>query len=374
MIVVVSNDLLPGMGVPASAPGMRAVGLAAGLKDNGFETIITVPKHRMNQFPGVPGSGLTVPPGAIVLPYGKLRQFLDTVRPQATIICNSNYYEDIESADTGALVFDFFAPKILEGMAGGQNAEQLSQLKSRKLRALDKADLVIVNGKKKLAYAREWLSQSLSKKTFPPLEVVNMCFPWPTSEGNELTPGMSVVVAGYYQQWLDYGDKFSQLHDALESIPELHLTLLIPRLSQEVIDRTPQLGECLDHKRTRSVRAMLFEDYCRLIRRHDLFLDYFGETEERKLAMVTRSVVALGLGIPVIHPSFTEVSPIISRFDAGWIMEGAKERELFDLLVRLAQNPAELVERRSAAKVLSSTELSPKAATQSLALALRELT
>ena len=34
-------------------------------------------------------------------------------------------------------------------------------------------------------------------------------------------------------------------------------------------------------------------------------------------------MVALSCGVPVVHPPFTEVSPLVAAYDAGWLVDPA---------------------------------------------------
>ncbi len=376
-VVLISNDVTPAMGVPASAPGMRVAGLAKGLQANGIEAKIVIPAGRVRQVEtnsGVSGL-LPVPSGAMVLAAKNFAAFLETERPDATIICNSNYYDFIAGAKTGHLIFDFFAPKVLEAREAGADDTELRQIEARKRRALAAADAVIVNGAKKLDYAYGFLSLSERKARDVPVEVVNMCYDWPqrfSKRGPDAGDAeLSVVVSGYVQPWLDYGKKFEQVAEALDRLPGLMLTLMMPRLEAETIAATPALKACLKHPRVKVRGPMLFEDYARLVQAHDIYLDIFAPSEERRLAMVTRSVTALGLGMPVIHPTFTEVSPLIEKAGAGWLLDLDVEAALVELLAGLSTMPAEVAAKEAGAAQLALGALSPSIAVKPLVEILR---
>lgn len=215
----------------------------------------------------------------------------------------------------------------------------------------------------------------------PSIALVNMCYPWPEppagaerrENGREnggqnagQNGGLSVLVAGYYQRWLDYGDKFAQLAALLDEVPDLRLTLLLPRLDERTFGAIPGLLDCMNHARTRIRRPMLLEDYADMVQRHDVFVDLFRWTRERDLAMVTRSAVSLGLGVPVVHPDFTEVSELISRSGAGWLLEDARGRALHDLLLDLARDPGRVETCAAAARALARDALDPEVATRPL--------
>lgn len=374
-VVLISNDVTPEMIVPGSAPGLRVSGIAQGLRAHGIETVVVIPRGRYEQVWSEMGtSGLPpVPPGTVVLARQHFADFLDQERPDATIICNSNQFDAIDGAATGHLVYDFFAPKMLEAECEGATREVLQALERRKLRALASADAVIVNGKKKIDYVEGQLAKCGRDDLRNRMAVVNMCYDWPEKRGvPSRTEGLSVVVSGHLQRWLNYGTMFDRLVEALETIPTLSLTLNLLRVSEDHLAANPTIRKCLGHPRTRVRGAMLFGDYADMIQEHDVFLDVFEPTEERKLAMVTRSVTALGLGVPVIHPGFTEVSPFLKQMSAGWIADITSGGEdLIALLNRLAADPDEVLAKTEGAQSLSQGAFAPKTATAPLVDMLR---
>ena len=68
---------------------------------------------------------------------------------------------------------------------------------------------------------------------------------------------------------------------------------------------------------------MTFGDFQRFMSGIDLAVDLFGWTLEREYATVTRSIVAISCGVAVVHPPFTEVSPLIAEYEAGWVVDPA---------------------------------------------------
>jgi hypothetical protein len=101
----------------------------------------------------------------------------------------------------------------------------------------------------------------------------------------------------------------------------------------------------------------------------DVFVDLFPRTPEREMAMVTRSVVALAHGVPVVHPPFTEVSEIIAGSGAGWIVDPGDPAAVARLFAGL--DPAAVADRRSAATALASGRLDPATAVRPLVEILR---
>ena len=86
--------------------------------------------------------------------------------------------------------------------------------------------------------------------------------------------------------------------------------------------------------------------------------------------MVTRSVVALAHGVPVVHPPFSELSQLIESEEAGWLLDPATPGALSDLLEGL--DPADIAHRRAGAARLAATRLDPATAVAPLARMIEE--
>lgn len=361
-VVLLSNDVVPEMNVPGTAPGIRVSGLAQGLRCHGIDTIVVVPRGRYQTVwseMGAPGIA-HVPSGVVVLRNEHISSFLDIEKPDATIICNSNQYDYIGDASTGRLIFDFFAPKILEAKCEGVDEATIRHLRERKLRALCASGEVIVNGRKKLGYVAEHLRECGREDLIDRIRVINMCYDWPANtSGPPTAETFSALVSGNMQRWLDYGTMFENLLEALNGAPTLSLTFNILRF-EEQLERNRAAKACLAHPRARVRGAMLFDDYAGMAQRHDVFIDVFEPSEERHLAMVTRSVTALGLGLPIIHPDFTEVSHFVKDADAGWLLNSNSGADTaIDLLKRLCSDPGEVAIKAEGAARLSSGAFSP---------------
>ena len=111
------------------------------------------------------------------------------------------------------------------------------------------------------------------------------------------------------------------------------------------------------------------EDNAELVKRTSLLpsiahlaVDLFPRTPEREYAMVTRTVVALASGLPVIHPPFTEVSPLIEGFGAGWLLEAEDHTGLSEVLTAIGADRTVLQARARGARRLAAERLEPGAA------------
>lgn len=378
-VILLANDLVPGASVPVAAPGLRVHGLALGLRAHGHDVTVVVPQHAVDRVipADVPAPSME---GVAYIPAGDLVDYLETRAPAVVILTNSNHHTEVAGAEGVRQVFDFFAPKILELVAHRNHREatdDLSGLRERKIAALADADAVIVNGRKKLPYALAWMLQTDRDATAIPLLNVPMCMPV-TDETERGEGPVRVAIAGYLQHWSLPGPWLEALASALdEGDVELHI-LLAPHWGGRVSpEAPPALRALLARPGVVRQEPMTLTAFREFLAGMDVVLDLFDYTLEREYAMVTRTVVAITCGCAVIHPSVTEVSPEIERYEAGWLidLEQGADGEADELRTRLTSIFAdrdEIIRRRANARRLAREVYAPEVAVAPLARLLDE--
>lgn len=95
-------------------------------------------------------------------------------------------------------------------------------------------------------------------------------------------------------------------------------------------------------------------------------IDLFQHNLEREYAMVTRSIVALSCGVPVIHPPFTEVSPMIAEYDAGWLVDPEDAAAMEAVLGEITEEPDAVRRKKQNARTLASALIDPAVAVKPL--------
>lgn len=378
-IIVVSNDVIPGVGVPVGAPGLRAWGIAAGLRGCGFEVILTAPEEIVARAWNRARGNIVAPTpsGSTILPDSALPRFIKTHAPAVVVMTNSNRMGGLRRERGVKVVYDFFAPKMLElalRTSPCPTQRSLAELRQQKIHGINLSDVFVVNGAKKLPYVYGWLLQGDRPITEMPVAVVNM--PSEPAFGERRPNGsrLSIVAPGYHQQWVRLGTAPEALKRALDDIPDLHLTVVgQSRWEGWSHPEGDALKLLVEHPSCTAVGHMLFEDFREMLGTKDVFVDLFEQTLERQLAMVTRTVIAISCGLPVIHPSFTEVSPLIAAYDAGWLVDVSDSEALVTLLVRIASDPAELAEKRANARRLAQEVFAPREAVKPLVQVVNEL-
>lgn len=322
-VILLANDVVPGAHVPVAAPGLRQWGIAEGLRSHGLDVTLVVPRHVADRaWTDVPAP---TSEDMLVLAAPEIPEFLRSRAPATVVLTNSNQFHHVEEVDGLRLVYDFFAPKVLELVCQeGDHIdwEHLHQLRERKVQALQAADAVIVNGRKKVPYALGWLLQTDRDVTRVPLLTVPMCVP-PSAPGTPAaTPPLKVGIAGYLQAWSQPGDWLDVVRQAVsDGRIELHL-LLPPHWGGEgTIEESAALRRLAASDGVVRHSPKTYGAFVEFLGGLDLVLDLFDWSLEREYAMVTRTVVALAAGRPVVHPPFTEVSPAIADAEAGWLVD-----------------------------------------------------
>jgi hypothetical protein len=374
-VFILSNDVVPSLGMPVAAPGLRAFGLAEGLRANGVKvkTLVTrgFTDRQWLRF------GRSVPhptaPHAEVVSARRLARYLETNAPAVAVLINSNQVDHLRPIRGVRYVLDFFAPKMLETLyqhGEGYPRDELAALRRRKIRAIELADAFIVNGKKKLPYFLAWMLQADRDVRTLPVEVVNMCAPVSFSgEAGPVGSGVRFAVAGYLQSWSTLGSWVKVVERQLER-PGMRLDLLLPWHWGGAAERSHESRADLDRlERNGSVTThgpMTYSEFQALLSKIDVSIDLFQHNLEREYAMVTRSVISLACGVPVIHPPFTEVSPMIAEYDAGWLIDPPDTKALEDVISGILDDPDLVRRKKENARALASEVLDPAVAVKPL--------
>jgi glycosyltransferase involved in cell wall biosynthesis len=374
-VFVLSNDVVPSLGMPVAAPGLRAFGLTEGLRANGVDAKTVVARgftdRQWLRF------GRSVPhptaPHTEAVSVHRLSRYLESNAPAVAVLINSNQVDHLKPIKGVRYVLDFFAPKMLETLyqhGEGYPREELAALRRRKIRAIELADAFIVNGAKKVPYFLAWMLQADRDVRELPLEVVNMCAPpyWSGGSGT-VGEGVRFVVAGYLQSWSTLGSWVKVIERQLER-PGMSLDLLLPWHWGGPAGRSHESRGDLDrleqHESVRTHGPMNFSEFQAYLSGMDVSIDLFQHNLEREYAMVTRSIVALACGVPVIHPPFTEVSPMIAEYDAGWLVDPPDTAALEKVIDGILDDPEVVRRKRENAWALASEVLNPAVAVKPL--------
>lgn len=374
-VIVISNDIVPSLGMPVAAPGLRAFALAEGLRAHGVKVKTLVVKGFVERQWMRFGRSVPHPmaPHTEVVGAGHLVRYLESQAPATVIIINSNQVDNLKPIQGIKYVLDFFAPKMLELLyhhSGVYPKEEMKSLRQRKIQAIRLADAFIVNGAKKIPYFLAWMLQADRDVRELPVEVVNMGAPlaW-SGEVAELEKGsVKFAVAGYLHSWSTLGSWVRVLERYLDR-PGISLDLVVPWHWSSREYKHKSKGD-LDRLATNSAVTthgpMIFSEFQKFLSSMDVAIDLFEHNLEREYAMVTRSVIALACGVPVLHPPFTEVSPMIAEYDAGWLVDPEDPKALAAVVDEIVENPETVWRKQRNARALASAAIDPAASVKPL--------
>ena len=379
-VFILSNDIVPKLAMPVAAPGLRAFGLAEGLRANGLEVKTVIMRgfadRQWLRF-GRPVPHPTARDTEVVSAKS-LARYLKSNVPATVVMINSNQVEHLKPIKGIRYVLDFFAPKMLETLyqrGDEYPAEELEALRRRKIRAIGLADAFTINGEKKVPYFLAWMLQVDRDVRRLPVEVVNMCLPLSPPNGVQVGSPVRFAVAGYLQAWSTLGSWVEVVEKRLDH-PQMSLDLLVPWHwgggKERVHASKSDLDRLAGHESVTTHGTMTFSEFQKFLSTVDVSVDLFQHNLEREYAMVTRSVNALACGVPVIHPPFTEVSPWISDYDAGWLVDPQDPQALEKVIGGILEDPDVVRRKKHNARKLAADIIDPRVAVEPLVQIIEE--
>ena len=374
-VIILSNDVVPGMEMTVAAPGLRSHGLAQGLSAAGIEVTQVVADgpartkwHRRT--PPPVGPGIEIVPGSDLSGYLRLRA------PAVVVAINANQIDLIPDDPGLRLVLDLFAPRVLEIACRSDQypLDEIRTIRARNIKAMTQADAFIINGAKKVPFYLGWLMQV----DRDPRSVEFSVVPMPMPKGfDDSTPPVApvgpiqVVTAGYLQGWSRPGPWFGTVADVVADHGGTFHTLLAKR--QGIDDGTDGIDLAFDHEAVQAHKEMLLPDFQRFLAGMDLAIDLFERTIEREYAMVTRTVGAIASGLPVIHSPWGEIATYVREYDAGWLVDPSDGAKVQATLAEALNDREALAEKAANSRRLWSEVFRPEVATVPLVDHVRRL-
>lgn len=375
-VLIISNDVVPGFNLPVAAPGIRSYGLFKGLKKHGLEARLCVPMDLINKVNrSYKNILLSQQEDVDVLDYLNLSEYINELLPDAIIICNSNQFPRLSHKgeklinENIKVIYDFFAPKMLElSYEHMENfpEKKLSELRGRKIKALQNSDGIIVNGIKKMPYVIAWLT--LMSKDFRniPVENVVLSIEDFTQNSYDYDKKIKFIISGYTHAWDESAINNVHIGSLMNKKSELHILQSAHWSSGKDMNKVKSsINEVVSHP------ILDFSSFVSMMSEMHVSLDFFKKNIEREYAMVTRTVVSLSCGVPVVHPDYTELSKLILEYDAGWIYKD--ENEVDSIIKSILKNPAQLKTKHLNAQKLYHDHFEPMMSTFGLVNMLNSL-
>ena len=244
-----------------------------------------------------------------------------------------------------------------------------------------------MNGRRKMGYALGWMMRpgvetqrrAMHKRSLFELDpaqrlelvempVLSLHDHEPREDTSQNTAAIRIGIGGYAQQWSVLPTEHLAHKTFADAGYELHA--LLPQHWAAGDNQAPPSALPATTIMHRGPLQLL--DFHRWVRSMDLMVDVFPQSSERRLAMITRSAIALGWGVPVVHGVDSEVADIIREYDAGWVetsLDPARWRAISEEIA----DPAIRLRKRQGANAAQRERFEPHVALAAAASSLKAL-
>jgi len=364
-ILVLTTEPLPYPGLVTTGAGLRAWGLARGLESAGLPVEVAMSREHLE--------GLDEQQRASVEGHcfsrAQLTEFVAERSPDVIVMQHWGMMREL--GDIGCpLAIDLAGPHLLERRFWGSRSAEKDR--AEKVTALRRADFVTCSGRTQRLYFLPFLDQAGFNVTDP-----NLCPVIPFSADPNLPcaggtnndtgdpPALQrdpacFVYGGMFLPWQDPSHALTTLLDTLAVVG--HGRLRFFGGAHPSVDvsqgRFDKLIERLSKNSAVEMGGLrpfdqLVAEYCRA----GVAMDLMERNAERELAFPTRTVIYLWCGLPVIHGNYTDLAPLIERYDAGWVLDPADTDPLRQIVEAILREPDAVRKKGQNARRLVTEQL-----------------
>ena len=307
-----------------AGPGLRALGLAQGLRANGIDAACAAP----------------VTPGAIdgvpVLPLSGLAA--EILQVEAAIVPAALVHAYPEVLDAGNLCVDFAGPFPLEAQARGADSATVRKAEKAAVFAVANADLILCAHERQRVYTNDLLARhgrspaELERRVALVPFGITPC-ETPTQRSND---GLRLVWPGGLWDWLDpliALTALAHLRDdvTIEYWGTQNPDPQAPRM-RSAIELAARVRDAHLDDRVRLVEWVPRDEFDRRLASFDLAVTFDSGGDEAQHAFRTRLLHALAGGVPTIATRGEFVADLAASHGAGWTIAPGDATGLVDLL------------------------------------------
>jgi len=372
-VLVLTTEPLPVPGLPATGAGLRAWGLAQGLRAAGLEVRLLMPRNAAASFaPAAPEAPREDWPEWVgTFDRAALPDAVRRARPDAIVLQHWGLARELGEVDC-PLAIDLAGAHLLERRLWGSPARE--QDLEEKLDALRRADFLTASGEWQRLYFLPYLALAGWAVERPGVLPV---IPFSFSAAPRPAPVRAdrLIYGGFFLPWQDPSRAIDTALEALDRAGRGELVFIggaHPHLDVSRGRFEALLGRLAGHPRVRLVAPLSFDRYLALLAEGGVALDLMARNPERELAYTTRTVVYLAQGLPVIHDNYSELGEVIRRGGAGWTLDPEDREALAGLLEGLLLGRIDPAPQARAAHELAQRELNWLTTTEPLVRFCRE--
>ena len=329
-VLLITTEPLPLPGWPASGAGLRAWGLAEGLRTRGHDVTLLMAEDAAAGF--VPPEGAARPTDQLppwIGTFDRNRLAGDERLRQCDVIVLQHWGIARQVGEVEVpLAIDLAGPHLLERRLWGSSSPEADL--SEKLDALRRADFVTASGERQRLYFMPYLAMAGWDVT-PEVSLGDCLLPViPFSLKADENPAPirtdRFIYGGFLLPWQDPTAALDAVLEELESAGRGELVFIGGAHPHADVSRAKfddLLQRLAEHAQVRCHGPMSYDDYVGLLREGGIALDLMARNAERELAFTTRTVQYMACGLPVIHDNYSELGELIAHHDAGWSLDPA---------------------------------------------------
>lgn len=353
--LVFSTDLPPIEGHPTSGTALRTFNISEGLKELGHEVVFSPPRDAVDKFKKLHPNDLPKELELNSFDASNQASVISKNKPDV-ILCGHWPAWTLGRKPSQPLIIDLAGPHLLERHY--QKDRNLDGGILGKLSALSSADYFIASGQKQKLYFLSFLVRAKIPNPHERITIVPM--PLPSIEKTEIlsiNEYPKFIFGGVFLPWQNPAWGLKTLSQEIQKKNKGHLTIVggphphYPINSELYNSLYSELEKNPNVTRKPLLPYNEFQDE---MKNNHIALDLMEWNLERELAITIRSCTYLWSGIPIIYNDYSDLSKLVSSYDAGWCVKPGDEEGFHKIISEIYDNPAILSEKRNGAFKLAS--------------------
>jgi glycosyltransferase involved in cell wall biosynthesis len=341
---------------PSTGGSLRAYMLGEAFKSKGYKVLYSQPKSCLNTSVPLSGERKELSHSA-----DNMGEVIHRCEPDVVLFSNWGLAARTPSLDVPVIV-DVNGSLVLENYYRRHTVLLDDAL--TKIRALEKADLVVTGSFRQKQYLIAWGLMAGMNPDALPIEVVPFSLS-PHLPTPKIPENPVAVIAGYAWPWLDGHHMLKVATDQMEALNTGRLLIYSssPPYNDTLLDEDSSSDKTGDSARRPFPRThysdpVSFEQLTATLSRCSFAMDVWKDNPERELAFPSRTVAYLWAGLPVITSVKGDLAQLISSYQSGWVVDHDDTQRLSALVRSLLKDPQMAAEHGANAQKLVREHLS----------------